>query len=341
MLKLSTSSVQAAAPKTVGCSEESLAESIYALSDASESLFSACADADEVSQVLANLDMCAKGIKEGGLSKQVLGAFNSEGELSACCGQENLTVAGLEALAAEEITALSGKYSAALEGKMGEYWAKFVQVLKKLWEKVKHWFITLWQNRARLFKSLDDVKNMKEFNGDAEAAVYSNKTYLELAELRQGAVEALNKFKQDYTSGADRVGTFDAAIETKNGRFDEILKEEPKSEKLSAKGWDLQKLQAGAANFFNATAPNGQIASITKWINGALDLLVKKAGEAGKDEDGAKKELVKKQHAALSSALALVRFENKVVLKMFNILYSVKKAGAKAAKKEEKKEEKK
>ena len=340
MLKLSTSSVQAAAKRSVGCSEEALVESINALSDASEALYSACADAEEVSTVLANLEMCAKGIKAGGLTKQTIAAFNSEGELSACVGQECLTVAGLESLGEDQVKQLTATYSAGLEGKMGEYWAKFVQFLKRMWEKVKHWFVTLWQNRARLFKSLDDVKNMKEFNADAEAAVYDNKTYVQLIALREAAVEALNKFKQDYTSGADRVGTFDAAIETKNGKFDELFKEAPSKDKLSAKGWTLEKLRAGAANFANATAPNGQIAAITKWIDGAMKLLVDKAGKAGNDENDATKDLVKKQHAALASALALVRFENKVVMKQFSILYAVKKAGAKAApKKEEKKEE--
>lgn len=326
-----------AVAKVAPVSETELIESIEAVSAAAVECVECGIAIENIVQCMDNVQLAMTAIKNGGLTKQVVSTFNGSGELSAFLGQESLTVAGLESFADAQVKALEGKYIEGLEGKMAEYWNKFVAWLKNLWIKMKNWFATAWQNRAKWFKSLDGVKTMKEFNGDAEVNVVSNEAYNKLYDLQQEIVKGLDQFKKDYTSGADRMSTFDGAINDFNNKLDEILKDASKSDKLTQRGWNLQKLQAAAANVANASAANGQMANCTKWVTGALELLVKKAGEAGKSEDAAKKEAVQAQRKALASALAAIRLENRIVNKMFTIAHTVMKAAQTPAKKSESK----
>ena len=198
MLKLSVSSVKAQAQQPVGCSEEALAESIMALSDASEALYSACASVDEVSTVLGNMDMIAQSIKAGGLTKQVVAAFNSEGELSACVGQENLTIAGLESLGADEVKTLTATYSAGLEGKMAEYWNKFVAFLKNLWSKIVNWFKSLFVNRARFVSKLEEYKKTPDDQFDVTKKF---STILKQGEKAAAKLEAAHATIKQFLNG--------------------------------------------------------------------------------------------------------------------------------------------
>lgn len=153
-LKFVTSDAVQSLRKTVGVSEESLVESIEEVASAAEALMEAQADGAEICQVLDNLTIACESLKNGGLTANLLGVFNSEGELSACAGQENLTIAGLEALAENQVKTLSAKYVAGVEGRMAEYWAKFIAYLKNLWAKIINWFKSILTNRARYVKAL-------------------------------------------------------------------------------------------------------------------------------------------------------------------------------------------
>lgn len=326
-----------------------LMESIENVAAAAEALVDAGVAVEHVVQCMDNVQLALTAIQNGGVTKQMLKTFNGCGELSALLGQENLTPAGLESFADAQIAKVTSIYVEGLEGKLDEYWSKFVAWLKNLWIKMKNWFITVWQNRAKWFKSLDGVKSMKEFNGDAEVEVMSFEAYGKLNALQDKIVKGLNDFKQTYTRGGtetgkdlsgkeytktvgpDRVSTFDGAITEFNNELDAALKDAVKSGKLtSERGWDLLKLQTNAAKIANATAANGQMADHTKWITGALELLVKKAGEAGKLDDDTKKAVMKEQiqlqRKALASALAAVRLENRIVNIQFSALHKVMKA---------------
>ena len=155
-LKFVTSDAVQSLRKTVGVSEESLVESIEEVASAAEALMEAQADGAEICQVLDNLTIACESLKNGGLTANLIGVFNSEGELSACAGQENLTIAGLEALAENQVKTLSAKYVAGVEGRMTEYWAKFIAYLKNLWAKIVNWFKSILTNRARYVKALTE-----------------------------------------------------------------------------------------------------------------------------------------------------------------------------------------
>jgi hypothetical protein len=161
---------------TVEVSDESLMESIEQVAAASEALYEAQADGAVICQVLDNLGLAAQAIAKGGLSKQVIGAFNSEGELSAVCGMENLTVEGLEKLAEADVKALEAKYTAGVEGQMAEYWNKLVAWLKNLWTKLVNWFKNILTNQARYVQQLDAVTkslDASKFNGDASVSLHT------------------------------------------------------------------------------------------------------------------------------------------------------------------------
>lgn len=328
MINYNLNSAPAKVSKPVTDAE--LMESIENVSAAAEALVDAGVAVEHVVQCMDNVQLALTAIQNGGVTKQMLKTFNGCGELSALLGQENLTPAGLESFADAQIAKVTSMYVEGLEGKLDEYWSKFVAWLKNLWIKMKNWFATAWQNRAKWFKSLDAVKSMKEFNGDAEVEVVSNDAYNKLYDVQQEIVKGLTTFKEDYTKGTDRVSTFDGAINDFSNKVEEILKDASKSDKLTQRGWNLLKLQAAAANVANASAANGQMASHTKWVTGALELLVKKAGEAGKIDDDIKKaamkESVQNQRKALASALAAIRLENRIVNKMFTIVHTVMKA---------------
>ena len=327
MLKLSTSSVQAAAVKQpVGCSEEALVESINALSDASEALYSACADVEEVSTVLANLEMCAKGIKAGGLTKQTIAAFNSEGELSACVGQECLTVAGLESLGEDKVKELSATYSAGLEGKMAEYWNKFVAFLKNLWVKVKNWFGTLFQNRARWVKRLDGYQISQSLSFNKDKTLVS----LDLGQI-QAMVTLAGQIATKVDEFSRKTGTAES-IPDDFAKFDEEAKKlmdvKPTEHKLSELAPSAANLSR-ARTLYKTQAMDKKIQNAATSIDKAMKLLIDEAGKAGSLEGEAataKKEEVNKKRAAMDAALKACRIENSLIMKAGSALDKLLKA---------------
>lgn len=280
---------------TVDVSDESLMESIEQVAAASEALYATQADGTVICQVLDNLGLAAQAIAKGGLSKQVIGAFNSEGELSAVCGMENLTVEGLEKLAEADVKALEAKYTAGVEGQMAEYWNKLVAWLKNMWTKLVNWFKNILTNQARYVQQLDAITkslDASKFNGEASVALHKSaeisKALASAGKVITNIEKAANEFKN-----AGKLG--DVASVEKSKKWYTFLdlgtndvkgleayqNAEVKEQTLKAAGFgDVGKIKA-LADEYKKVAASQSFASATKAFTDGLGQLVKEAGAAG------------------------------------------------------------
>ena len=333
-LKFDTGSSVQRIKSVVAPSEESLVESIDEVAAAAEALMEAQADGAEICQVLDNLSIACESLKNGGLTANVLGVFNSEGELSAACGQENLTVAGLEALGEEQVKALSAKYVEGLEGKMAEYWAKFVAFLKNLWSKVVNWFKGVLTNRARYVKALKD-------GGDV-----SDEQFKKAAETKFKSIgpKGVNPMKDAaYTALVDEISKCAGAVKAKTATN---LADEPKfkAEVISAfeKKFETSEETTLGAQFANANAFNQAVAAYvaaaggqkfmvaSKDIDAAFKTLITDAGNAANITDETKKaatkEAINGRRDTINTLLKACRVEARFCMKVGGTLLRLKKS---------------
>lgn len=315
--------------KSVVVSEESLAESIEELSAATEALMVAQADGAEICQVFDNLSIACESLKNGGLTANVLGVFNSEGELSACIGQENLTVAGLEALGEDQVKALSAKYVEGVEGKMAEYWAKFVQFLKNLWAKIVNWFKSLFTARAKYIKAVEVIKSWKaeSFNDDAEVACAGQQELKQIESTHAALVTMIETVVKMGDNGMREVRGW----ENNKKSVDEFCSKSRQSAKLSSL-FSYKTLVEHVSWYINA-AKSVQLQNASKYLTTGMDALVKEAGAAANIEGStgdAKRQTIKDKYEAYRQALEMVRYENKLVLKIGAQLAKAVKVGHKA-----------
>lgn len=326
--------------KSVVASEESLVESIDDVASATEALLEAQVDGAEICQVLDNLSIAYESLKNGGLTANVLGVFNSEGELSKCVGQENLTVAGLEALGDHQIKALSAKYVEGLEGKMAEYWNKFVAWLKNLWVKIVNWFKNILVNRARYVKALEAVKSMTDFDGSAKVTTKGlwktgiNKKTVEFSnELARlaGVVATAVSTKDPEKADALLAGLKKAK---EYSGLEKILSAEATETTVSKMFTSLGQFKGTVAVYIKE-AKSDNFAKVTKNIDNGFRSLVTKAGEAGHlegKEASEAKAWVNGQRDLLVAALEAIRLYNKAVMAQGAELLKIYKAANKAPK---------
>ena len=320
--------------KSVVASEESLTESIEELSAATEALMEAQADGAEICQVFDNLSIACESLKNGGLTANVLGVFNSEGELSACIGQENLTVAGLEALGEDQVKALSAKYVEGVEGKIAEYWAKFVQFLKNLWAKIVNWFKSLFTARAKYIKAVEVIKTWKaeSFNGDAEVACAGQNELKQIESTHAALVTMIQTAVKTAKVGGN--GMREAkGWESNKKAIDEFCSKSRQSAKLSSL-FSYQSL-VEHVSWYTDAARSVQLQNASQYLTVGMDALVKEAGAAASIEGStgdAKRQTIKDKYEAYRKALEMVRYENKLVLKIGAQLAKAVKVGYKAPK---------
>ena len=280
---------------TVDVSDESLMESIEQVAAASEALYEAQADGAVICQVLDNLGLAAQAIAKGGLSKQVIGAFNSEGELSAVCGMENLTVEGLEQLAEADVKALEAKYTAGVEGQMAEYWNKLVAWLKNMWTKLVNWFKNILTNQARYVQQLDAITkslDASKFNGEASVALHTasqiSAALSSCGKLIANLEKAANEFKNaGKLTGTDAVEkskkwyTFLSLGTNDVKGLEAYQNAEVKEQTIKAAGFsDVGKITTLAGEYSKVAASKA-FANATKAFTDGLGQLVKEAGAAG------------------------------------------------------------
>lgn len=329
-LKFATSDSVHSLKKTMGVSEESLVESIEEVAAAAEALMEAQADGSEICQVLDNLTIACESLKNGGLTANVLGVFNSEGELSACAGQENLTIEGLEALAENQVKTLTKKYVAGVEGKMAEYWAKFVAYLKNLWAKIVNWFKGILTNRARYVKAL-------KAGGDVSAEQFKK-----VAEMKVKWPAAASA-EDSYVALVSEISKCASAIKAKSASN---LADEPKFkvEVLSAFEKELEKSDEETVgslfnneNGFNKAvseycqhAGSQKFLVASKDIDAALKTLVIDAGNAANITDEAKKtatkDAINARRDTINTLLKACRVEARYVMKAGSALLRLKKS---------------
>ena len=320
--------------KSVAASEESLQESIEELSAATEALMEAQADGAEICQVFDNLSIACESLKNGGLTASLLGVFNSEGELSACVGQENLTVAGLEALGDRQVKALTAKYIEGVEGKMAEYWAKFVQFLKNFWAKIVNWFKSLFTARAKYIKAVEVIKTWKaeSFNGEAEVACVGQSELKSIESTHDALVTHIETAVKTAKMGGNGMREV-KGWENNKKSIDEFCSKSRESAKLSTL-FSYQSLVEHVSWYINA-ARSVQLQNASKYLTTGMDALVKEAGAAANIEGStgdAKRQAIKDKYEAYRQALEMVRYENKLVLKIGAQLAKAVKVGYKAPK---------
>lgn len=332
-LKFVTSDAVQSLRKTVGVSEESLVESIEEVASAAEALMEAQADGAEICQVLDNLTIACESLKNGGLTDNLLGVFNSEGELSACAGQENLTIAGLEALAENQVKTLSAKYVAGVEGRMAEYWAKFIAYLKNLWAKIVNWFKSILTNRARYVKALAD-------GGDVNDEQFKKATSTKFKSIGPKGVNPMKDAA--YTELVGEISRCASAVKAKSTTK---MVDEPKfkAEVISAfeKKFETSEETTLGAQFVNVDAFNKAVEAYrqaagsqkflvaSKDVDEAFKKLVTDAGNAANITDEAKKtstkEAINARRDTINTLLKACRVEARFCMKVGGTLLRLKK----------------
>ncbi len=309
---------------TIDVSDESLMESIEQVAAASEALYEAQADGAVICQVLDNLGLAAQAIAKGGLSKQVIGAFNSEGELSAVCGMENLTVEGLEKLAEADVKALEAKYTAGVEGQMAEYWNKLVAWLKNLWVKIVEWAKNIMTNYARYANQLEAINKTltaDKFNADATVSAHK-KSVLDQAvkgadNVAKQLSAAAQTFKQTGSTGEGAAAATQTSINRwqKNGldQVEAFTGAEATEGTLKSLGYgSLSDVQNQINTYIKWVKSSGSagFGKASKDFTDGLQALVKEAGNAGKLEGEAAakaKEAINAKRAMVVEYLAAIR----------------------------------
>lgn len=336
----STSSVPADS-KTV--TDLELLESVQNLSAAAEALVDAGASVERVNECMNNVQLALTAIQNGGVTDQMLKTFNGCGELSALLGQENLTPAGLESFADAQVAKATATYEAGCEGKLAEYWNKFVAWLKNLWAKLVNWFKNLFVNRAKFVKALEPVKQMKDFDPEAKVTCKglwtdkNNAKWVEIDANLEKALDEYSRVRQDPEAYAELAEVVKNDLEKweKKGRStqgEKLLDKESKEMKVKTMFASLSQFKSTVADYV-AQSKKNVFGNIAKKVDANMKKLIEDAGKAGNLEgDAAKsaKDLVNAKRTYLMAILAGIRESNKLNMAMGAELYAIFKAANKA-----------
>lgn len=326
------SSTGKAVAKAAPVSETELIESIEAVSAAAVDCVECGIAIESIVQCMDNVQLAMTAIKNGGLTKQTVATFNGSGELSAFLGQESLTVAGLEAYAADQIKALSGKYVEGLEGKMAEYWAKFVAFMKNLWSKIVNWFKGLFTNRAKFVNALKEGGDVTEEqfnkNKDKEFTLIGVKDPAKLTPLYDALVAEITKCAAAVkTKSATALAPEPEFNEKVITEFEEQFGQGAKA-KISERysnATEFNKVVSGCREFCG----NQKLMVASKDINEAFKKIVQDAGVAANAADDKKAELkdaINARRDTLNKLLKACRVEARYCMKWSSQLLTIKRA---------------
>jgi len=338
---LPSTSAAPADSKTV--TDMELLESVQNLSAAAEALVDAGASVERVNECMNNVQLALTAIQNGGVTDQMLKTFNGCGELSALLGQENLTPAGLESFAADQIAKATAVYEAGCEGKLAEYWNKFIAWLKNLWAKLTNWFKNLFVNRAKFVKALEPVKDMKDFDPNAKVTCKglwtdkNNERFNTVAMNLDKALDEYTKARQDPEAYAELAEAVKNDLEKwdKKGRStqgEKLLDLEAKERKVSTIFSNLEQFKKTVADYV-ADSKKNVFGSIYKKVDTNMKHLIDDAGKAGNLEGEAAKtakDLVNAKRTYLMAILQGIREVNKLWMALGSELYTIYKAANKA-----------
>lgn len=343
MVNYNLPSTSGAAAASTTVTDMELLESVQNLSAAAEALVDAGASVERVNECMNNVQLALTAIQNGGVTDQMLKTFNGCGELSKLLGQENLTPAGLESFADAQIAKVTSVYEAGCEGKLAEYWNKFIAWLKNLWAKLVNWFKNLFVNRAKFVKALEPVKNMKDFDPEAKVTckgLWTDKNNAKWAEIDANLDKALDEYtkaRQDpaeYASLAEFIKN-DLEKWEKKGRStqgEKLLDLEAKERKVKTMFANLNQFKSTVADYV-AQSKKNVFGNIAKKVDTNMKQLIAEAGKAGNlDGEAAKeaKDLVNAKRTYLMAILAGIRESNKLNQAMGAELYAIYKAANKA-----------
>jgi predicted nucleic acid-binding protein len=327
------SSTGKAVAKAAPVSETELIDSIEAVSAAAVECVECGIAIESIVQCMDNVQLAMTAIKNGGLTKQTVATFNGSGELSAFLGQESLTVAGLEAYAADQVKALSGKYVEGLEGKMAEYWAKFVAFMKNLWSKVVNWFKGLFTNRAKFAKALkeggDVTPEQFEKNKDKEVSCIKGLDSIKTMAAYGAIVAEITKcaaaVKAKSATNLAPEPEFDEKVIT---AFEEAYSGESENIKISVLASDAKKFNDLVAETVKKCGDQ-KLMVASKDINEAFKMIVQDAGNAANaadDKKAALKDAINARRDTLNKLLKACRVEARYFAKTSALVLSAKRA---------------
>ena len=319
---------------------EALTDSYLRLSDAYEQVVAAEGRVAEVEMAMDNCKSAVESIEKFGVTATTMAVFNGSNELDQILGLENLDLEAIESLGAAVKKVRKENYVSGLEGKLSEYWGKFVQFLKDLWAKIKRWFKELFDKNAKAVRIVNEAQKKGVFKylpKDKKAKMLSPaqvSAALKAADAILDCVKAAAKASFPAPSAEVL-----KAAGLKLGEGNKIEKSEDyatvfEKKEISVGDWASQA--DGIAKTFAACAIGSKAKEAVSGVDKAFADAIKAAEDAAKADgasDEAKKapgELAKTRKEDVSRANQYIDIYNTLVSVAANTMVTLANMGNKA-----------
>ena len=323
---------------------EALSDSYLRLGDAYEQVVAAEGRIAELEMTMDNCRCAVQAIEKFGVTATTMAVFNGSNELDAALSLEALDIASIESLGASVKKIRKENYVSGLEGKISEYWNKFVAWLKDLWGKIVRWFKELFDKNAKAVRIVTEAKNAGAFknlaNSDKKGKILSPDqvgTLLTAADDVMAYVASEGEADATKLSGLTNAGIIvgEGGKLTKDKDF--AAKFEKKETEFKTWAGKADSLVEQFSKCATGSAAKKMVADMDKNFKAGIDAAKKAASAEGAGEEEKKKaeELAKTRREKLSKCNAAISIYNTLVSMAGNTLVALANAGAKATKKEE------
>lgn len=150
-------------PFDFAAATEALTDTYIRLGDAYEQVVAAEGRIAELEMMMDNCKSAVQSIEKFGVTATTMAVFNGSNELDQALGLESLDLSAVESLGSSVKKIRKQNYISGLEGKLAEYWKKFVEWLKDLWGKIKRWFKELFDKNAKAVRIVNEALSKDAF----------------------------------------------------------------------------------------------------------------------------------------------------------------------------------
>ena len=150
-------------PFDFAAATEALTDTYIRLGDAYEQVVAAEGRIAELEMTMENCKSAVQSIEKFGVTDTTMAVFNGSNELDQALGLESLDLSAVESLGSSVKKIRKQNYISGLEGKLAEYWKKFVEWLKDLWGKIKRWFKELFDKNAKAVRIVNEALSKDAF----------------------------------------------------------------------------------------------------------------------------------------------------------------------------------
>ena len=150
-------------PFDFAAATEALTDTYIRLGDAYEQVVAAEGRIAELEMTMENCKSAVQSIEKFGVTATTMAVFNGSNELDQALGLESLDLSAVESLGSSVKKIRKQNYISGLEGKLAEYWKKFVEWLKDLWGKIKRWFKELFDKNAKAVRIVNEALSKDAF----------------------------------------------------------------------------------------------------------------------------------------------------------------------------------